>query len=345
MFDWNGFRTASGDQANLFGAGWRDAAERLAAQVAASQKQLIGLMQQSFGAWPGGASTADSSAPSSSSSAFNPFAIWGGLPSGPNPFTAWMSRPASDPFAAWAGVSSGTNPFTAWMSPPASNPTGAWPDASASNPLAAWMSSASNPFAAWTSSSASNPFVAWMSSSAPYAAAFTKSLAGLPHFGLSDLMGQLASHPALVGNRDSIERLVPRVMQAWASLQQAAVAHQLVMASGWQQAFSAFAAEFQGVGEAREIRTLEAYLGLWSEVGERALQAHARSAEYVDSQARMIRAGMQYRLEARRVTEAVCRLQDLPTLTDLDEAFAMIHELRREVRLLKRRLGEDEPSR
>jgi hypothetical protein len=58
----------------------------------------------------------------------------------------------------------------------------------------------------------------------------------------------------------------------------------------------------------------------------------------------MIRAAMQYRLDARRVTEAMCRLQDLPTVTDVDEAFSMIHELRREVRLLKRRLGEDEPA-
>jgi hypothetical protein len=49
-------------------------------------------------------------------------------------------------------------------------------------------------------------------------------------------------------------------------------------------------------------------------------------------------------VDARRVTEALCRRQELPTLTDVDEAFAMIHELRREVRLLKRRLGENEPA-
>jgi hypothetical protein len=248
MFDWNAWRVAPEDSTAGLTGMWTGAGERLAAQVAASHKQLVGLMQQSFGTWFGAAS-------------------------------------ATEPFAAWA------------------------------------------------------------SASATHGAAFAKGLAGLPQFGLGDLMGQLASHPALVGNPDSIERLVQRAMQAWGDLQQAAAAHQLVMASGWQQAFAAFAAEFQGGGESRDIRTLEAYLGLWSEIGERALQAHARSPEFVDSQSRMIRAAMQYRLEARRVTEASCRLQDLPTLTDLDEAFAMIHELRREVRLLKRRLDEDERSR
>lgn len=192
--------------------------------------------------------------------------------------------------------------------------------------------------------SATDPLAAWTSASATHAAAFAKGLAGLPQFGLGDLTEQLASHPALTGNPDSIERLAQRAMQAWGELQQVAASHQLVAASGWQQAFAAFAAEFQGAAEPREIRTLDAYLALWSEVGERALQAHARSPEHVESQTRLIRAAMRYRLDARRVTEAICRLQDLPTLTDLDEAFALIHELRREVRLLKRRLDAGESA-
>ena len=232
MFNWNAWRVTPEDPAAASTGAWGDAAERLAAQVAASHKQLVGLMQQSFGSWSGAASV-------------------------------------------------------------------------------------------------TNPFAAWANSSATQAAGLAKGFAGLPQFGLGDLIGQLASHPALVGNPDSIERHVQKVMQTWGELQQASTAH---------------AAEFQDGGEPREIRTLEAYLALWSEVGERALQAHARSPEYVESQSRMIRVAMQYRVDARRVTEALCRLQDLPTLTDVDEAFAMIHELRREVRLLKRRLGENEPA-
>src|SRR5262245_26423989 len=123
MFNWNAWRFAPEDPPAASTGLWGNAAERLAAQVAESHKQLVGLMQQSFGAWFGGASV-------------------------------------------------------------------------------------------------TNPFAAWASSSATQIAGLAKGFAGLPQFGLGDLIGQLASHPALVGNPDSIERLVQKVMQTSGELQQ-----------------------------------------------------------------------------------------------------------------------------
>ena len=87
---------------------------------------------------------------------------------------------------------------------------------------------------------------------------------------------------------------------------------------------------------ADEVRTLDQLIGLWERVGEQALQEHARSPEFLESQSRLLRAAMTYRLDQRRVMEAFARMHDLPTQSDLDEAFKLIHELRREVRLLRK---------
>ncbi len=71
-------------------------------------------------------------------------------------------------------------------------------------------------------------------------------------------------------------------------------------------------------------------------MGEQALQEHARSPDFLDSQSRLLRTAMTYRLDQRRVMEAFARMHDLPTQSDVDEAFKMIHELRREVRRLRK---------
>ena len=86
MFNWNAWRVTPEDPAAASTGAWGDAAERLAAQVAASHKQLVGLMQHSFGSWSGAASVT------------NPFAAWANFPYMARSVTASgkiMSAPAS----------------------------------------------------------------------------------------------------------------------------------------------------------------------------------------------------------------------------------------------------------
>jgi class III poly(R)-hydroxyalkanoic acid synthase PhaE subunit len=181
----------------------------------------------------------------------------------------------------------------------------------------------------------------WMLAIQPWSAAagqfpwpFT---GGVPNFGIADKVGELVNHPALIGNPQALERLVQQAFQSWLELQRASTEHQLVVAKGWQGAFARFGAEFQdrGGNDAEEVRTLDQFLRLWARIGERALQEHARSDGFLESQTRLLRAAMTYRSNQRRVVEALARMHDLPTQSDLDEAFKMIHELRREVRQLR----------
>jgi class III poly(R)-hydroxyalkanoic acid synthase PhaE subunit len=171
---------------------------------------------------------------------------------------------------------------------------------------------------------------------------------GIPNFGIADKVGDFVNHPALIGNQQALERLAQQAFQSWLELQRANAEHQLTVARGWQAAFARFTAEFQdrGEGDAEEVRTLDQFLRLWARIGERALQEHARSDGFLESQTRLLRAAMTYRSNQRRVVEAFARMHDLPTQSDLDEAFKMIHELRREVRQLRmeRKLRTDKNS-
>ncbi len=69
---------------------------------------------------------------------------------------------------------------------------------------------------------------------------------GLPNFGLADTVSQLIDHPALIGNKGTLERLAQRAFQSSFDVQQAVASHQLMMAKGWQLAFSRFAAAVSG---------------------------------------------------------------------------------------------------
>jgi hypothetical protein len=153
-------------------------------------------------------------------------------------------------------------------------------------------------------------------------------------------LGRLLSHPAaVIGGEQSPGRLSLHAGLALVDFVQAAAAHQALQALGWAKAFQRFVADFGnadgGATAPVALASLDDLMTHWSVVGEAALQAHSRSEPFLRSQADMLRRAMGYRIAHRHMIEAASRANDLPTLTDLDEAFAAIHALRRELRGLR----------
>jgi hypothetical protein len=154
-------------------------------------------------------------------------------------------------------------------------------------------------------------------------------------------LARLMSHPAaVVGGENSAGRLSMQAAWAWADFMQSALAHQALQAQGWAKAYQRFAAEFLA-SEADEVQpvvvtSLDDLVTHWGTAGEATLQEHSRSERFLKSQADMLRKAMGYRILHRRMVEAASRANDLPTLTDLDEAFASIHAMRGEIRCLQR---------
>jgi hypothetical protein len=145
-------------------------------------------------------------------------------------------------------------------------------------------------------------------------------------------------HPAaVVDTSHSPSRLMMESALAFAELLRRASEHEMLRMQGWATAMQKFAAEFNSDAESPVmVDSLDRLFTHWSVVGEAALQEHARSDAYLQSQADMLQKSMRFRIAQRRTIEAVSRSMDVPTLTDLDEAFASIHALKAETRRLRR---------
>ena len=153
-------------------------------------------------------------------------------------------------------------------------------------------------------------------------------------------MARLLSHPAaVVGGENSNTQLSAHAVLAYVDFVQSAMSHQALQMQGWLTAMQQFAAEFIPTGDGQSpavvIKTLDDLVAHWGTIGEAALQKHSRTDRFLQSQAELLRKDMRYRIARRRVTEAAARASDLPTLTDLDEALASIHDLRKELRAVR----------
>ena len=144
------------------------------------------------------------------------------------------------------------------------------------------------------------------------------------------------SHPAITLPAGSISLLMKEAATAWAELMSQAASHQAVSLSGWQEAFAAFAKDFvwrmptaEGGGDTDLIESLDQLLSRWTLTAEPILQQHAKSEAYITSQSSLMRAAMKWQKAQADLTESMCKQLGVPTRREVDEAFRMIHELRR----------------
>lgn len=144
------------------------------------------------------------------------------------------------------------------------------------------------------------------------------------------------SHPAITMPAGSIGLLMKEAATAWTELMSQAASHQAVVLSGWQEAFAVFAKDFdwrmptaEGAGETDPVESLDQLLSRWTLTAEPILQQHAKSETYITSQSSLMRAAMKWQKAQAAVTESMCKQLGVPTRGEVDEAFRMIHELRR----------------
>jgi Poly(R)-hydroxyalkanoic acid synthase subunit (PHA_synth_III_E) len=145
------------------------------------------------------------------------------------------------------------------------------------------------------------------------------------------------SHPAITMPAASISLLMKDAAFAWADLMSQVASHQMTLLTGWQAAFAAFAKDVNvwvpAASDARQadssIESLDELLARWTAIAEPVLQQHAQSEAFITSQSGLMRAAVKWQKARAAVTEAFCKQIGIPTRSEVDEAFRMIHELRR----------------
>lgn len=130
--------------------------------------------------------------------------------------------------------------------------------------------------------------------------------------------------------------------QEWAAYMKALEHQQEILGAAWLAAFRAFAEEarraFDDAARHRKPapgwRELEA---MWRRVADSEFAATQSSAPFLEGQEALLAAALDLRIRLRGEVEAVAGLLGLPTRAEVDDMAEAIHQLRREVRALKRR--------
>lgn len=163
---------------------------------------------------------------------------------------------------------------------------------------------------------------------------------------LDDMIGRMTQGPDFATLWDWDKKAL-RIYSAGLALKQAAAAYQAITDRAWQEASKRFVAEFSKPAENDKavIRTWRQGIELWFSVANKTLLETHRSDEFLTAQRKFLRAAMDYRLLLRQVAEEFCEIYQIPGRTEIDELARTVHELRREVRALKRQAAANSTPR
>lgn len=107
----------------------------------------------------------------------------------------------------------------------------------------------------------------------------------------------------------------------------------------WMTISQRFQAELAARKKAGDgVKSHGATLDLWNSVVDRALMEFNRSVEFADIQRRLLRASANCRLQMRAIGERSARLFDMPTRSEMIDAYRRIHDMQREIQQLRREI-------
>jgi class III poly(R)-hydroxyalkanoic acid synthase PhaE subunit len=90
--------------------------------------------------------------------------------------------------------------------------------------------------------------------------------------------------------------------------------------------------------EDKEIHSVRELLNLWVRTADKAFTQIFIVPEYATFQREMSATAMEFKIRAREVAEILFKAIDMPTRSELDDAYRTLYEVRKEVKALKKAL-------
>ena len=157
--------------------------------------------------------------------------------------------------------------------------------------------------------------------------------------GLSDMdktIRRLTESPELADLGD-FERKFMKASAAWLDLRRCSGEYQGVVMGAWVTAMQRLMSDLKERADKGEtVESWRQLTDIWLGIANDALVETHRSTAFLEAQSNLLRAGTQYRLREREITEIVCEAKSIPTRTEIDDLHRTVHELRREMRELRR---------
>jgi hypothetical protein len=158
--------------------------------------------------------------------------------------------------------------------------------------------------------------------------------------GMDQGLDRVAEGPRLADLFDT-ERRFLAVFNAWVAVRRRSYEHNSLMLQAWMRATSQFSRALNEKAETGEkLEAVRDVLTIWVETANTALLETQRTEPYLESQRELVNASTQLRLAQQDVAQFYSEMFAVPTRTEIDDVHKAVTELRREVRALKRAVGD-----
>jgi len=152
-------------------------------------------------------------------------------------------------------------------------------------------------------------------------------------------VGKLTGAPAIGYTREFQEK-VTRAFEAWVEVRRAEVDFRTELVNTGFRALEGLLRELVEKAEKGEkIDTFRALFDLWVATAERTYFEIASADSFAEIQGRLVNAAMQHRIRERELMDAVMKSLHLPTRRELDDAYRHLHDLKNEVRTLRKEVA------
>lgn len=151
---------------------------------------------------------------------------------------------------------------------------------------------------------------------------------------------RLAEIPRIGSSREQVATLL-HAFDAYVEFRKATAKYRAVVSEALRDAvertmdrLAKLSAEGESVGSIRDLNRL------WLETADEAFTDVYSSQKYAEVMRELSSSGMKYKIEQRKVVEMILKAFDIPTRSELDDAYRTLYQLRKDVKALKKELAE-----
>lgn len=153
-------------------------------------------------------------------------------------------------------------------------------------------------------------------------------------------VGKLVTMPG-VGFTRELEEKFSKGFLSWRNLRQAMDDYQMLVVDAWSGIYEQVLREMMKRAEqGKPIDSVRELVRLWTTAADQSFDQVFRSEKYAEVQGRFVTTFMEYRIQEQAISDELMKYSHIPTRSEVDEAHRNIHQLRREVKALKKTLAE-----
>lgn len=159
---------------------------------------------------------------------------------------------------------------------------------------------------------------------------------------LRSLLHDLAPKPKKPETKSGLEeKLVRELTQAWQTFSRIEIQYKQALGEAWMQALEQLI-EVLRAGEQRVQSTKHPreIIELWTQIGDQVFKETFAEPDFINLHTQFISAAEHLKSLRQNLSDAILAAHNIPTQSDIMNAYKLIYELRKEVRQLKRQLED-----